>query len=124
MLRNLLLAAIMLSAATLPSLSQGNKAQIMRGIVVREDGTGIKAAFVLVRDFGIFSEDYVSDRWETRTEQDGSFSLMIQPGCYDIFVSANALFFPYTQRTCVQPSPSSVFKIKLKADPHPKLRLE
>jgi hypothetical protein len=90
--------------------------------VVGEDGAGIKAAFFLVRDFDASNQeqDYVSNKRETRTGADGSFSFVIQSGCYDIFVSANELFYPYAKRICIRSQPTSL-KVKLKANPHPVL---
>jgi len=70
------------------------------------------------------SFDYQSSHdWQMRTEADGVFSFVLDPGCYDIFVS-NAVFLPFSKRICVQAERSPVFKIKLRADPHPRLRLE
>ena len=123
-MRILVCAVILLTLVPLPLMSQENRPATMKGVVTRQDGSGIKAAFVLVRDYQSPSEGYVASRWETRTETDGSFSFVMQPGCYDIFVSATALFLPFSQRICLQAEHSEVFKIKLNLDPHPRLRLE
>ena len=122
-MRSLVLAVILLTFVALPLMSQGNRPATMKGVVTRQDGTGIKAAFVLLRDYQSPSEGYVAQKWETRTEADGSFSFVMEPGCYDIFVSATALFLPFSQRICIQDEHSEVFKIKLNPDPHPRLRL-
>jgi len=103
-------------------MAQGNPPATMKGVVARGDGKAVAAAFVLVRDYQQTSQGYVADRWETRTEVDGSFSLEVEPGCYDIFVSANTQFLPFSRRICIQAERSSVLKINLKADPHPLLR--
>ena len=124
-MRTVISVTIVIASLAVGLHSQGNQSVAVKGAVIREDGTGIKAAFVLLRDYEPQNPAaYVSDKWETRTEKDGSFSFIVQPGCYDVFVSANALFFPFTQRICIQPQPTPALKIKLKADPHPKLHLE
>ena len=123
-MRSLILAVILLTFAATPLMSQGNRPAPMKGVVTRQDGSGIKGAFVLVRDYQSPSEDYVAQDWETRTETDGSFSFVMDPGCYDIFVSATAQFLPFSQRICIQAERSKLFKIKLNPDPHPRLRLE
>jgi hypothetical protein len=116
------LTAVLLTSISLPAMAQGNPAATMKGVVAREDGKAVASAFVLVRDYQQTSQGYVSDTWESRTEVDGSFSLVVEPGCYDLFVSANTQFLPFSRRICIQAERSSVLKINLKADPHPLLR--
>jgi hypothetical protein len=102
-----------------PSISQ-NQLPVPKGLVLEPNGQPIKGAFVLLRDYEQTDAEYVSDRWEGRTAADGSFSFAAPSGCYDLFISANPRFLPLTQRVCVQPERGGL-KIKLKADPHPKL---
>lgn len=97
-----------------------NEASGMNGIVLRPDGKPIEGAFVLIRDYQQLSQGYVSDRWESRTTADGSFSFAAPKGCYDIFISGNARFLPFTQRVCVK-SEHKLLQIKLTSDPHPVL---
>jgi len=123
-MRSIILAVILLTFVATPLMSQGNRPATIKGVVARQDGSGIKGAFVLVRDYQSPSEGYVAQKWETRTETNGSFSFVMEPGCYDIFVSATGLFLPFSQRICIQAERSGVFKIKLKPDPHPRLRVE
>ena len=123
-MRILVPTIILLAFVALPLMSQGNPPATMKGVVTRQDGTGIKAAFVLVRDYQSPPEGYVAQKWETRTDTDGSFSFVMEPGCYDIFVSATAQFFPFSQRICIQAEHSEVFKVRLNPDPHPRLRLD
>ena len=119
-MRTFNLAAVLLTLISLPVIAQGNPPATMKGIV-RENGRAVASAFILVRDYQQTSQDYVANKWETRTEADGSFSLVMQPGCYDIFVSANAQFLPFSRRICIQLERSAVLEINLKADPHPLL---
>ncbi|HKT88247.1 MAG TPA: carboxypeptidase-like regulatory domain-containing protein [Candidatus Sulfotelmatobacter sp.] len=97
-----------------------NEVSGVHGLVLRPDGKPIEGAFVLIRDYQQLNQGFVSDRWESRTGADGSFSFAAPNGCYDIFVSGNAQFLPFTQRVCVK-SENQVLKIKLKPDPHPML---
>ena len=67
----------------------------MNGLVLRPDGKPMEGAFVLIRDYQQLG-GFVSDRWESRTAADGSFSFATPNGCYDIFISGNAQFLPFT----------------------------
>ena len=120
-MQTLNLAAVLLTLICVPVMAQDGPTAMMKGVVAREDGKAVAAAFVLVRDYQQTSQDYVANKWETRTEADGSFLLVMEPGCYDIFVSANAQFLPFSRRICIQVERNSVFKINLKPDPHPLL---
>jgi hypothetical protein len=120
-MRSVIRTIALIACISIPLFSQGNPSVVLKGAVVGEDGAGIKAVFVLVRDFDASNQEYVSNKWETRTGADGTFSFVIQSGCYDIFVSANELFFPFAKRICIRSQPTSL-KVKLKANPHPVLR--
>jgi hypothetical protein len=111
------LMAILLILSTAPLLSQGNKPSTLKGIVTREDGAGLRGANVFLRDY------QSGTQWEMHTEADGGFSFVVDPGCYDIFVS-NPVFLPFSKRICVQAESSSIFRLKLRADPHLRLRVE
>jgi hypothetical protein len=101
-------------------VSQSNLPMSVSGIVVAEEaGRPVEGAFVVVRDYQQLDQSYVSSKWESRTAADGSFSFVMQTGCYDILVSANARFLPFAQRICIRAERSSVLKIRLKAYPHP-----
>lgn len=116
------LVAVFLTLTSLSVMAQGNPPASMKGFV-RAKEKPVASAFILVRDYQQTSQDYVAHKWETRTEADGTFSLVMEPGCYDIFVSANADFLPFTRRVCFHVERSSIVKINLKADPHPVLHL-
>ncbi|MGB6988896.1 MAG: carboxypeptidase-like regulatory domain-containing protein [Candidatus Sulfotelmatobacter sp.] len=107
--------AVLLTLCT-PLPSQ-EKPSTLKGIVTREDGTGLRAAYVFLRDY------QAGTQWEMHTEADGGFSFVVDPGCYDIFVS-QAVFLPFSNRLCVQAESRSTFRLKLRADPHPRLRLD
>jgi hypothetical protein len=111
----------LLSVAVLQLVGQDNPQATMKGIVSGE-GKPIQSAFVALRDFEQSLQS--SHTWETRTLLDGSFSLLVPPDRYDIFVSANAQFLPMSKRVCVQAAGTAVVRIKLKADPHPRLHLD
>ena len=64
-----------------------NEVSGVHGLVLRPDGKPIEGAFVLIRDYQQLNQGFVSDRWESRTGADGSFSFAAPNGCYDIFVS-------------------------------------
>jgi hypothetical protein len=115
-MRILASATILLALGTVPLLSQENKPSTLKGVVTSEDGRALRATFVLLHD-------YQSHDWETRTEADGGSSFVLDAGCYDIFVS-NAVFLPFSKRICVPVENGSVFRIKLRKDPHPQLRVE
>jgi hypothetical protein len=116
--------AILLTLAFVPSVLQANRAVNIKGVVTKEDGKAVEGAFVLVRDYQQLSSGYIADKWESRTAADGSFSFAIENGCYDIFVSSNAMLLPFSERVCIEVERNQVLKIKLKADPYPKLRLD
>ena len=116
-MRTLVLICI-LSVAVL-SISQ-NEPTGISGFVLMQDGKPINGAFVLILDYQQLDEGYVSNRWEGKTDVDGKFSFAAPKGCYDIFVSANSKFLPFTRRQCIQSERSPVV-IKPKADQHPVL---
>src|ERR1700749_1209458 len=120
-MRSLKTAVVLLPLFSLSGISQVQPRAAIKGIVAREDGKPVPHAFVLVRDYQEASEDYITDKWDTRTEADGSFSLVLEQRCYDIFVSANAQLLPFSERVCFQVERSPILKIKLKADPHPRM---
>jgi Carboxypeptidase regulatory-like domain len=109
--------AVLLTLCTFPLLSQESKPLTLKGIVARQDGTGLRAAYVFVRDY------QAGTQWEMHTEADGSFSFVVDPGCYDIFIS-QAIFLPFSQRICVQSESNPIFRVRLRADPHPRLRID
>jgi len=115
---------MLLALALFPLVSQANPAANMKGVVTKQDGKPEEGAFVLVRDYQQLSRGYVAEKWESRTAADGSFSFAIEAGCYDIFVSSNALFLPFSERVCIEAESNQALKVKLKADPHPRLRVE
>ena len=116
-------AVVLLPLISLSAIGQGQPQAAIKGVVAREDGKPVPHAFILVRDYQEAGQDYIADKWETRTEADGSFSLVLEQRCYDIFVSANAQLLPFSERICFQVQRSPVLKIKLKADPHPRMLL-
>jgi hypothetical protein len=89
----------------------------LKGRVTNQDGAALRATHVFVRDY------QSGTQWEMQTESDGGFSFVVDPGCYDIFISSG-MSLPFSKRICVQAESNSVFKISLRADPHPRLRLE
>jgi hypothetical protein len=82
--------AVLLTLCTFPLLSQESKPLTLKGVVVRQDGTGLRAAHVFVRDY------QAGTQWEMYTEADGGFSFVVDPGCYDIFNFTGGIssFFP------------------------------
>jgi len=113
------LALICVLVVAVPSISQNEHTGIS-GFVLMPDGKPIHGAFLLIRDYQQLGEGYISNRWESTTDADGRFSFPAPKGCYDIFVSANGNFIPFTRRMCIQ-SELPTLAIKLKADPHPVL---
>lgn len=105
-----------LIAVALPSISQ-EESIALKGLVLNPAGKPIENAFVLLRDYRQTGTEYMSHRWETRTAADGSFTTAVPRDCYDLFVSANAQFLPFSGRICVQ-AELRTLTIKLKADPH------
>jgi|ERR1700677_2841773 hypothetical protein len=81
--------AVLLTLCTFPLLSQESKPLPLKGVVVRQDGTGSRAAYVFVRDY------QAGTQWEMHTEADGGFSFVVHPGCYDVFIS-QAVFLPFS----------------------------
>ena len=107
----------------LPMISQNSLPGSVRGVVIAEEtGKPVGGAFVIVHDYQQLDQGYVSSKWESNIGVDGGFSFVMQTGCYDILVSANARFLPFAQRVCIRADRRPVLKIKLKADPHPMLR--
>lgn len=106
---------LLLISVSLPP--QNEKPLQFKGTVTTEDGRPIQRAYVLVHDYALGGQGQSSENWETRTLSDGSFTILLEPRCYDIFVSSGAML-PFSQRVCVQPSS---FRIKLRPDPHPHL---
>lgn len=103
-----------------PLVSQSDLPMSVSGIVMGGEFSGpVGGALIVVRDYQQLDQGNVSSKWESHTAADGSFSFLMQTGCYDILVSANARFLPLAKRVCIRAERPSVLKIKLKADPHP-----
>jgi len=111
---------IVLLVFPIPSRAQDNGALSLRGTVTAS-GKSVNGAFVLLRDIESPSQEFVSKNWEMQTESDGHFSFVVQPGCYDLFVSSNDSL-PFSKRMCVE-AKNSVLEIKLQADRNPRLRI-
>src|SRR3954465_8994204 len=98
-MRTMKIVAVLLPLISLFSTAQLPQAT-MKGIVAREDGRAVIGAFVIVVDYQRAGQEHVSHKWETRTEAGGSFAVVMEPGCYDIFVSGNAQSLPFSRRLC------------------------
>jgi hypothetical protein len=122
-MRTFRIAVILLPLIPLSGIGQRDPQTTINGIVAREDGKAVPSAFILVRDYQRMDQDCVADKWETRTAVDGSVSLVMEQGCYDIFVSANAELLPFANRICFKVQRSPVLKIKLKTDLRPRMLL-
>jgi hypothetical protein len=111
---------VLLTLCTFPLLSQESKPLTLKGVVVRQDGTGLRAASVFVRDY------QAGTQWEMHTEADGGFLFVVHPGCYDVFISLfhkrYFFLFPFSQRICVKAE--TFLRLRLSADPHPRLRID
>ena len=118
-----MLAAILAGVVSIPALSQNNKASTLNATVLTSSDAPIADAYVLLHDYQVPGHGKVSENWETRTQEDGSFSLVVEPRCYDLFVSKGAML-PYSQRICVGPQPMSKLRIKPRPDPHPRLLVQ
>ena len=112
-------ALICVLLVAIPTISQDEPIGV-NGVVLNPDGKPIEGAFVLLRDYRQVYAGHISDRWESRTAEDGGFSFAAPRGCYDLLLSANLQFLPLAQRVCVQRELRGL-RIKLKADPHPML---
>ena len=64
---------ILLTLAVAPFMAEGNQQATMHGVVTGKEGRPVQSAFVLVRDYQQSSQD--TQKWETRTAGDGSFSV-------------------------------------------------
>jgi hypothetical protein len=118
-----MLAAILALVISVPAVPQSDKASTLNVTVLTQDESPIGDAYVVLHDYQTSGHGNVSENWETRTHADGSFSFMVEPRCYDLFVSQGAMV-PYSQRICVGPKPVSKLRIKLHPDPHPRLLLQ
>lgn len=118
-----MLAAMLALVISVPARSQNDKPSTLNATVLTQDDRPIAEAYVLLHDYQISGHGIVSENWEARTQADGGFSLVVEAGCYDLFVSKGAML-PYSQRICVGPQPISKLKIKLHPDPHPRLLLK
>jgi hypothetical protein len=118
-----ILAAVLPFIISAPALSQNDAQSTLNATVLTQDGVKIADAYVLLHDYQAPGHGQISENWETRTQADGSSSVVVEPRCYDLFVSKGAML-PYSQRICVGPQPMSKLKIKLQADPHPRLMLQ
>ena len=117
-----MLAAVLPFIISAAALSQNDAQSTLNATILTQDGVKIADAYVLLHDYQAPGNGLVSGNWETRTQADGSFSVLVEPRCYDLFVSKGAML-PYSQRICVGPGPISKLKIMLRADPHPRLIL-
>lgn len=120
-MRTSILGGILVLVFSSVLYAQGNRSFVMKGIV-SGDGNRINAAFVLIRDYQSPAPGYGAGKWQTETESDGTFSVLIQPGCFDIFISAT-LYTPYSKRFCIEANHPPLFKIKMKKDPHLRLKI-
>jgi len=118
-----ILAVILALVISVPALPQSDKASTLNVTVLTQDERAIGDAYVVLHDYQTSGHGNVSENWETRTQADGSFSFVVEPRCYDLFVSKGAML-PYSQRICVGRKPVSKLRIKLHTDPHPRLLLQ
>lgn len=77
---------------------------------VTASGKAIGNAFILIHDYAQPSPS-ISQNYELTTAQDGSFTVNVTAGCYDIFVSA-AIVKPHTRRVCVNEGETKRLRIK------------
>src|SRR5260370_41043121 len=118
-----MLAAILEFVISVPALSQSHKASTLNATVLTRSDAPIADAYVLLHDYQVPGHGNLSENWETRTQEDGSFSFVVEPRCYDLLVSKGAMP-PYSQRICVGSQPISKLRIKLRPDPRPRLLLQ
>ena len=104
-----------------PLVSQNDQAVTMHGIVTG-DGKPIQGAFVLLRDCDSVGQDFVSKNWQIQTEAHGRFSLVVKPGCYDLFVSSGSFFLPFSKRIHFG-SKESALKVGVLSDRNARLRI-
>jgi hypothetical protein len=118
-----MLAAIFPFVISVAGLSQNDVQSTLKATVLTQEDRPIADVYVLLHDYQISGRGQTSENWETRTQADGSFSFVVEPGCYDLFVSKGAML-PYSQRICVGSQLVSSLRIKLHPDPHPRLILK
>jgi len=116
-------AALLPLIVSASALAQSDGHSTLKGTVLTLDGVKIADAYVLLHDYQTGGNSLISENWETQTLADGSFSVVVEPRCYDLFVSKGAML-PYSQRICVGLRSVSKLKIKLHPDPHPRLILK
>lgn len=94
-------------------------------LAATDAGNRINWAFVLLHDYtSVKSEaEYTSHDMELRTGPDGHFTFRVEPGCYDLFVSA-MWFAPLSRRVCVRKGQTARIKLGLKTDRRTNLRID
>ncbi len=95
----------------------------IKGSVVDEKGNPIKSAVVIAHDTSGDDAKSYSHNWEVATGVDGNFEFDVLGGCYDVFVSAK-LFIPSSARVCPEPGADASFSVRLRKDPHLRMRID
>lgn len=95
----------------------------IKGSVVDKKGNPVKSAVVIAHDTSENDAMSYSHIWQMATGVNGNFEFNVSLGCYDVFVSAT-LFIPSAARVCPEPGADAVFTIKLKKDPHLRMRID
>jgi len=113
-----LAALVLVTAGTMPG-----QTVTMQGTLIGESGAPVRGAYVLVHEYYPSNSQNVAQNWEMRADAEGRFSFNVQVGCYDVFVS-EVRFLPQSQRVCVNDAHNVALKVRMKADPHPRLTLQ
>jgi len=111
----LLLVCIVLSIAT------PGRAAILSGTVCDSEGAVIPRAHVVVH-WDSAGSNYLKDNIGTKedkiatTDANGQYSLDLQPGFYDVFISASA-FSPHCEKVRLNAKGTKRLDVKLKVSP-------
>jgi hypothetical protein len=102
---------------------QASSAVTIQGTLTGESGVPVRGAYVLVHEYYPSNSQNVAQNWEMRADAQGHFSFDVQVGCDDVFISETR-FFPHSERVCVDDGHNVALKLKMKADPHPRVTLQ
>ena len=109
---NVLTTLVLLFATT--NAASGDQSPVS-GTIVDSMGAVIPNSYVLIRTDAREREHPVSVERTSRTNKNGEFKLSLDPGFYDIFVSANG-FAPYCRNIRVRDGKPLKLRIPLSID--------
>jgi hypothetical protein len=110
---------LLILAVTLPAIASG---EVLKGAVRDSSGSPISGVMVFIHwdsagsTVGLTSNVGIKPDLNTRTKDDGTFTVELPPGFYDVFVAETA-FTPVCRKVRIKPGGEVDTTFRMKPDP-------